>query len=363
MGVYTANRISSFGGIDPETIVANENYSGAGAAELVLIENYQNDMAMFEAILANDFAEAVAVTEGTMLESELVALTEGALGDFFGKIKEGLKKVWEKIKGIFKTFIAKLSNVVIRDNKKFVEKYKNEVVKKDLSKMTYKWAEKNDEVATYTSATQAVEFVDGVLNLKASIDEVNKASEDFDSEGTLDDMLSFTLGNKVKTTASEYAKDAHEFMFADEEEVEGLSTSRLTDIMAILTSSAKTMKEVNKAASDADKAFVNELKKIDKVRDALLKAVPGKEGEAKEDTEARNLNLAKANLKYKQVQAFQTVATKATGVNIEAVKFVIKQARSVFAKAVAFNPKSVKENAILVEAAAEAAEYEVESLF
>ena len=55
--------------------------------------------------------------------------------------------------------------------------------------------------------------------------------------------------------------------------------------------------------------------------------------------------------------------SRISGVLIAETKFEIKQARRVFAQAAAFNAKAVKENALLVEAAGDAAEYEVESSF
>ena len=53
--------------------------------------------------------------------------------------------------------------------------------------------------------------------------------------------------------------------------------------------------------------------------------------------------------------------SKSTAALMAETKALIKQSRRVFAQAVSFNPKAVKENALLIEAVGEAAEYEVES--
>lgn len=359
MGVYSSNR-TQLGMYNSDEIIANESYVGVAGAFQMMLEGFQNDQAIFESVLANDFAEAVAVQEGTGVE----VVNEASVGGFIEKMKELVKKAWEKIKGLFQTFLAKINNVVIRDNKKFVDKYKKEVLTKNLSKMKYKWA------APKEGELDALEKLVG--SAQARVDELmsdcmNGNNKDINEKVDSGDFLEELLGCEPK----EFNKEAHESCFGDLDAVEGLDSSRLTYCMNVLLGSSKTIKRVEKAKSDADKVFSTMLKQIDKARNVVVKNVPkdadktttAKVGDNYEVSGKTTDVMAKLNAMTKVINVGNTAMSRISGVLIAETKFEIKQARRVFAQAAAFNAKAVKENALLVEAAGDAAEYEVESSF
>lgn len=359
MGVYSSNR-TQLGMYNSDEIIANESYVGVAGAFQMMLEGFQNDQAIFESVLASDFAEAVAVQEGAGVE----VVNEASVGGFIEKMKELVKKAWEKIKGLFQTFLAKINNVVIRDNKKFVEKYKREVLTKNLSKMKYKWAAPKEgelealEKLVNSAGTKVDELM--VSCMSESNDKINESIDN-------GDFLEKLLGCEPK----EFNKEAHEACFGDLDEVEGLDSSRLTYCMNVLLGSSKTIKRVEKAKADADKVYSTMLKEIDKAKNQVVKQVPAN-GEKEVTTgigkgynvsgKATNV-MAKLNTMTKVINVGNTAMSKISGVLITETKFEIKQARRVFAQAAAFNAKAVKENALLVEAAGDAAEYEVESSF
>lgn len=373
MGVYSSNR-TQLGMYNSDEIVANENYYGVVGACQMMLEGFQNDQAIFESVLAADFMEAVAVQEGAV---EYSVVNEASVSGFIDKLKELVKKIWEKIKGLFQTFMTKINNVVIRDNKKFVDKYKKEVLSKNLSKMKYKWAEPKEAgfkvLTEQLEVSKVTDAMDRCVGL--SIDELKKLGE----KASDNELLEEILGTEVK----EYAKEMHEKCFDDEEEIEGLDSSRLTDCMDTLINSKTSLKNIEKAKTAADKAFNEMLKSIDKARNNVLKHVPGKgEGEKvkgsidKDGTyaysystggdKAKSANdnaMTQLNTMHKVVSVANTAMSKASASLIAETKYMIKQARRVFAQAASFNPKAVKESALLVEAAGDAAEYEIESSF
>ena len=358
MGVYSSNR-TQLGMYNSDEIIANESYIGVAGAFQMMVEGFQNDQAIFESVLANDFAEAIAVQEGTGVE----VVNEASVGGFIEKMKELVKKAWEKIKGLFQTFLAKFNNVIIRDNKKFVDKYKKEVLTKNLSKMKYKWA------APKEGELDALEKLVG--SAQARVDELMSGcmsgnNKDINEKVDSGDFLEDLLGCEPK----EFNKEAHESCFGDLDEVEGLDSSRLTYCMNVLLGSAKTIKRVEKAKSDADKVYSTMLKQIDKAKNAVAKNFP------KDDQTSVKISddhgtisgkstdvMSKLNTMTKVINVGNTAMSRISGVLIAETKFEIKQARRVFAQAAAFNAKAVKENALLVEAAGDAAEYEVESSF
>ena len=105
MSIYAAN--NRMGRASDATVVANESY-GANDIGRILYETQVNDQAIFEAVLASDFAEIQGLREGTLLESEVQALNEMTTKEFFAQMKDRLMKFWAKIKAVFKSAIAKM---------------------------------------------------------------------------------------------------------------------------------------------------------------------------------------------------------------------------------------------------------------
>ena len=349
MGVYSNNR-TQLGMYDSNEVFTNESYGHQTGLLEMLVDNIKNDQAIFEAVITNDFREAAGLlTESADIINEARNFTD--------RVKEFLMKCWEKVKGIFKSFIVKINNVIIRDNKEFVNKYKREVLSKDLSKMKYKWAKPTDkffgakggdvvnvdEVAKETNTR----FMEATL--EDSEPELEKTEDDINSGALLKEILD----NDPDT----YNEDFHKACFYDVKIEEGLNTSELSKIMAMLINSSDALKGVKTCETSCNKYFNLMFRTVDSARNALLKKVPGDDAAA--------LSLKRQNIGYKIIQVAQTANTKIISAVMRETKYHIAQCRRVFAQAAAYNPKSVRvrENALLIEAVGEAAEYEIMSSF
>lgn len=347
--IYSANR-TNLGQYSSDEIVANESYNHQTGLSQIMIENYQNDQAIFEAVVASDLSE-VAQKNGIAIDESFIL--EG--GDFVATVKKYIMILWEKIKGIFKSFLAKLDSVIMRDNKEFVKKYKDRVVGKDLSKMKYKWSKckggdtpklafNADKVASLCAET--------VRSARSGANGKSEKLEYVESEDFLNDVLKDVTGlNDIST----FAKDAHEDSFEDVETVDGLEKTRLFSIMEVLTTSKGTIKAIKDMQNASDKYYRDQLKAVD----AVIKTSTDTAVKNKED----NGNIGNGNLFRTCVSRSQIVINKVIAAVMDANKFHIKQCRRVFAQAAAHNPKSVRENAILVEAIGESAEFELNALF
>lgn len=371
MGVYSTNR-SHLGNYSSEEIIANENYIGSVGALQMTLENYQNDQAIFEAVLGMDFAEAQAVNEGVEVE----VFTEASVGGFIDKIKEFIKKAWEKIKGLFQTFITKFNNVVMRDNKAFVDKYKKAVLTKDLSKMKYKWSKKKIDKIEITDSDLTKRADDCISIMKKDTKQMEDHLEKLNDGTILENILKdFLKGNS--TDAKSFKKDLHEYYFEDEDEEEGLKSTDLTEIITTL-SDKKLLSSIEKSKKNVDKYFNNLLSAINKLNNTIQKDVPSDKNTSKSHKLNANgkdlydvnykekrgdVQVSRLNTLYKHVSVTQTAVNMYTGGILAEAKFHVAQCRRVFAKAAAFNPKAVKENAILIQAIGEAAEYEIMSTF
>lgn len=368
MGVFSTN---SHLGSSVE-LTPNENYFGEAGAIQIMIENEQNSQLMFEAVIGMDFQEAVAVREG----AEVEILTEGAITDFVAKVKEVFKKVCEKIKGVFNSFIARLRGVVTKDNKKFLDKYKATVVKKDLSKMKFKWSAPKDN--DFVAEDKLNEIEAGLsVDLKKIAGMDSKALDNHISElndGTVfEEMAAKVVGEKVE--AKEFSKAFHEMTFEDEDEVEGVSANLLGEIMSILSNN-KLISDFQKQIKNVDKLYNSVSKQLDKASTAIAKGIPG-EGSVSASIKlgdddsvsvsgnsntTKQLAMKKVTTMSKAVAVTQKLSAMTANEVIKATKFHIGQCRRVFAKAAAFNPKSVKESAVFAEAFGSAEEYDVLSL-
>jgi len=366
MGVYSTNR-SNLGPID---VVAAEGYHGNIGVAQMMIESCQNDQAFFDAVIGNDFREAFGVTEGTILESEILVVTEAGFGGFIDKIKDMLTRLLAKIKGLFASLIAKIQNVFIRDNKAYIDKYKAAVLKKDLSKMKYKISKPTGK----TLEKPTFKFSGDISSMGSltSADAVQKYMDDtFNDEKALEESLGSTIGNSPISSA-DYAKEAHEHMFNDPEEEEGISSSAISDIMSNLISGKNTIRDIEKANTEAEKAIGEFIKKIEKSRTALSKYIP-KETSGSVDVDGTTASFsnkderatlnAKLNALYKGAMVVQAVGTKFATATITEAKFSLAQDRRIFAQAAAYNDKAVKESAELMDIVAEASDYEVQSCF
>lgn len=379
LGIYNAANIE-----------ADTSYYGECGALRIACDAAENDRVMFEAMIANDFEEIGALEEGAITESELEAIQEANIGGIWAKIKDMVKKIAAKIKGLFQTFITKVNSVIIRDNKKFVEKYKREVLTKDTSKMKYKWSKKK------TTLPNAIS--DATDGINKAIDEVKSASSKdgllkLDEEISGGDYAKRVLGQVISGTEEEtFAKDFHEAWFDDEDEVEGLDNGRKSEIISVLTTK-NAVKDVEDVYKKCDSAFSKYLNKIDKLQNEMVKTIPNGAGysnmddnsgidvsvdkaegkdrrtigynneKSRNDNSSKTIMMNKLALIQRAVSKSQTLYSMIGSAVIKETKFEIAQARRVFAKAASFNPKSIKESAVFEAAAEEAAYYDIMSSF
>lgn len=374
MSVYSLNRQSSLGTYAPEEVGIDESYFGMVGSYRIMIENVENDLAIFEGVIKNDFQEAAILAEGVETEEKVAALQEASLGGFIDKIKQFIKKVWAKIQGIFHTFITKMSSLIVRNNKKFVEMHKKNVVGKDLSKIKYKWANAKKGEALNSAEFIPLTKANATAEINATVRGTLSSDPDTESKALSDPDIkdkSLKSVSGVDTTYADFSKDFHKALFDDVEDVTGLSSQRLTNIIGWL-SDDKALESIKKENSTVNKIFSDMLKIVDSARNTALKDIPGGDGSigsvdiggTKANYNKGDQNFVKRlNNLYKSISISQEVLNKVVAANMTEFKFMLAQCRRVFAQAAAFNPKSVKEDAILIDAIGESAEYEFYSDF
>ena len=381
MGIYSSNRtgLNYYSG---EEIVADESYVGTLGCYNALIDMERNNRAIFEAGIARDFQEAVMVNEGAS-DEEILAFTEASVSGLLSSFKAMVKKIWEKIKGVFNTFLKKLDTVIIRDNKKFVEKYQRQVRTKNLSKLKYKYCAEQagfkdikdalvDGAGLRDLADEYLGIMDAANSTKLT--DVKKKLESGDLES---EIITGCISSDLKNVEmKDLAKEIHELCFDSESQEEGLDSARLTSIILILQGD-KTKKDITDAQKTTDKHFSGIMKKLDAYSKRLSKAKVTGEGENKRatvkgpdgeddkefesDTEITN-EISNVGTAQSAVGVLENVHNRTVACFLNENKFRISQARRVFAKAVSYNDKA-KNEATYLDAVEEAAEYEINEMF
>ena len=381
MGIYSTNRFNSLGA--DITLEAAEGYNGEIGAALAMLEGYQNDMAIFNGVIASDFQAAAAVHEGAG-DDEVYVLQEASLKGAWEALINFFKKLGEKIKGIFKAFIAKMDSVFMKDSAAFYKKYEADIRKKD------KWTDFSVKVrAPKDSGKLVLDFADQdnfMIKSFTSADAAQKAL-DFDAE----EEFSLAVTNNMKdmpsnVTEGEFEKEYYDIVFEDPDDVEFTADDILGGWVGQILNKKKGLSDlqdknnkierqiktiianIEKAKSEVDKVWKDVGKSNTSITTTRVASVSGnavgKDERGGANTQMADTKEAKDTvqryqkmyqLANKKANILQNVFTKYASVSVKAYKEVCSSARKVFAAAVAWSPKA---ESAFVAAVADSAYYE-----
>jgi len=382
MSVYSQYGSSIF----DEEITANESYAGLSGAFKMITDSIQNEHAIFEAVIEQDFAEAYnKINSAIVSESQLEVIQESGIKTVWSKVVEFIKTVGEKILGIIKTLKDRIQAVFIRDGKQLVDKYKKQVYEAyntgKLAKMTFKYVEpayrKDKKTLDDRLATSNL-FVALNQLTKEKMTKVNpnrydsKENPAYDPSGKQTDLKPFTDEEKKdifddalnriigsNSDAKSFAKDFEEKFFGEVEEKEGLSKDLLDEIVKTLQTGKESLDQLDKehkATSNKIKTLERDAKKVEKETLELLRSADAK------------LNTYKANVIASKVMALTSIWSNVSGRYYGALGAVIKkdlkQCRAIFVKAATYNHKKpANEQVELLEAVEQVSNYEVDEMF
>lgn len=375
--IYGKNT-TSLGSYGSESVVAEEGYEGVVGSLQIMTESYINEGKMFKYLIEKDFQEAVDIQNGVFTESAEV-ITESA-SDIFNKIKEMIKKAWAKVKGLFKTFIAKFDIMMKNDTKSLYKKYAKQWVNGRTKKIKkYKYATLKKELSSEGFVTEESilktyrETVNHIFEVN-EIEKLSEVSDEIDDGTKLDELLTNFLGSS--TDAKSFTKDFHDEFFDDEETYtdEVLDQAIVSNVEKYLNQN-KLIDGIKKAANNNDKIFQGLLKSIDNAQKTIVNFISSndkngtsisitatdKEGK-KYGAGKKNVRGSNADLRNKQIGLIRSeVSIAQRAVNmcnsayLAAAKFEIAQCKRIFSQVVS---KGINEAAYL-DAIGEGAEFEV----
>lgn len=380
MGVFSRNSLDNLADVQVEAAVGYEDVTGV---QVAMIESYQNQMAIFEGAIQNDMHETILSLDESVDESQVQAFSESALGDLVGKIKAFFVKLWEKIKGIFRSFMAKFDSVFMKSNKEFVNKYRKEVFGKDLTNMKVKLRPRsNGHIAEFPNIGGSAS--PGTIDIAAG--DIAKLVSDFDQSDYICNILNATISPKLNLDKpGDYDKEAMDALYDEAEEVEKID---INGVATALTASTDAMKSLKKANDSLNKALAAIVKDLGKEQVELTKKFPvagqdrtefkrtshtvnkdqdGRDSHSSMDMHASGTKddltrYQKAvHLASMQASAFQSAALKYTAFTIKQAKFENAQNRRVYAAAVSYHRK--KDESVMMEAMMELADYEADIVY
>ena len=373
MGIFTGNTLSSISGVDYSDLPALEGYDATVGCATAMLEAQQNDMALFNAAIIEDFKEVAAVNEGVEVLNE-------SAKDVLLKVKEIFMKLLQKIKGIFQAFLAKLAGT-FSSSESLYKKYEMQIAKynnwKNFKVKAFRECKtdvlkKIESVGTY-DANSFVYSIDG--NSKNEFKDI----KDFDKEEIIERLVSVRLNRELASEVDSDLKNMNEaFMntvFEDSDSKDEWTVSEIIsgNIGSLLKKGAgdKFKANIEKANTSLTTTMNKIIKELDKesvkIHDASGKANADKTPRKGYSTTAVSMDSSN-NGKYnkykaskidigntitdtKELEALskvigdiqriatieQTLILSFTAARINTVKFAIAQARKVWSSAAAYS--------------------------
>ena len=231
----------------------------------------------------NSIMMAIGITEASYLErtGREFVYTEGVLGDFLGKIKSFLKKIWEKIKGLFKRFTLMIDKYSMED-KAFVKKYRKELFNgKNLSDFKfkgYKYTIDDGDIgkalAECTGSTARSKTRAGQGRSQFDDDKYDdKHSDELETFRGL--VLSKFKGGKTGSyTQEEFTKELRELLRNGDSEKEELDNINVGAITGEMMGARQTKKTIDTMFKTSKKAIDQDEKEIERNQKSFLNTQP-----------------------------------------------------------------------------------------
>lgn len=355
-----------------------EGYDCSYGCALALVESARNDYKMFRAMLDIDARELQIQREssGYVAESQVMVLTESAISGIWNKIKELFKKLAEKLKAIFHTFMSKINGLYMKD-KQLVKKYSKELYRKsNIGKLEVKWINYKDGFRNaYKSAVNGIDLKStGSASLSTfTADDAHRNKNGGDANKALftgwnedvDERHKYYINGDISYDSFDSDMDN---VYADGGEPNTKELNEIGGIRAIvqfMEKRSETLKTLKKDTDDVIKYIDRLVKEADKNAGEVAKEEgkrsfednnAGKAAKASSDAKIKFANQA-----HDMAIAYQDVLTKAVNWTLNADKKDYAQHKAAFMKAIAANNDKLAE-ATYLDAVAEAAEQEVEDV-
>lgn len=269
MAIFTTNAISNDVNMYTGTVLPTME-----ASDEIVYEASENMYKIQAGLYISDIMIEQAVTEGY---GGGEALMEGAVKDFFKKILDTLKKFWAKVKAWFKSVIEHIQ-VYFMNGKKFIEKYKDALNKKEAKNFTYS-AHKYDIDKMESTADKVIKEAQRYMSPKISgITSESNADWVKNSFGTValtssefvETLCKKAIGGcdsiaAIKEQLALIARD----MVNDKRDWKDFNGNSKADMIKYVEKNSEILNKIKEANSESDSNFKNAISAIGSLENSI----------------------------------------------------------------------------------------------
>lgn len=280
----------------------------AGMQEIVT-ESAQEMYQLQAGMYISDIIMEEAVMEGAATPEILI---EGFVKDALAKLEEIFKNLWAKVEAFFK-YVIKTLEIAFLSNKKFADKFSDEIKAKNGSDFTYTGH-------VYTVGAGFAETSKLISTIATSIDET--IARTGGTEVTLEEAktnLNGELGGATQETVLEKARAAFRDGQKDKAVIKGLSNSDKDAFIKLLANGKDDINKLKESQKSAGEAYKKILTNLKKERANAAKS--------KDDAKAALVSIAKE--KYQFVHYAISISNTVYSIQTTSAQAAVKQARKV----------------------------------
>lgn len=291
----------------------------------------------------SNIMKACALTELTHFQEtgEEYVYTEATGSGFIASAKAFFKKIWEKIKAVFKKFAVMLG-AFTKSGKDFVTKYRVDIasaiknIPSDAKIKGYKFTIEGFDTEFNQSSSMMASAVDAAANQDLTA-KAPKPDENYDYEDVVGQIRGSIIGEK-DATASEFSKGLFEMFRGGEGTAEDLdlNAAMVNEAMTELQGIAKTKKATTKAYNTLNKYFDRMEKALTKAQNNLAKGFPKNDKAAAENASNWMINLQRA---IAGNRAMSNAAQQMHAAFLTACKDYTNQCKRICVKVVSYKTK------------------------
>ena len=293
-----ANTLLNGGMVGSISVDASKYSHSTGASRIAMESVAELHDIFMESFYNPEQAELAAATEGVALEgSQYEAVAEAAVSNAFAKIKEFVKKLWEKVKAFFHN-VKRYMDAIFMSGADFVKKYAQDIRNvgplKDFEFKMFKYDDtKIDSTGSIPEAEEMMNTLigdaeGGIKNLidAADLEEKDAAKANAEIADTMEEIRkNLDSDNVRKTVVKEMSggkctdpDNFDEYLFGifrngatDTEDKAEIEIKSIAPYADILKETGKLAANLDKGAKRVDAGYAKAIKMIDSAENKLAR--------------------------------------------------------------------------------------------
>jgi len=343
MGIYNTSKIVNESSLLDQEVEASVHEASFVGAMNIVVENETNYTNMMKAVGINELMYFEQNGEEMQYEA-------GQLASFFGAIKAFFVKLFEKVKGLFKKFIAWMDSK-IRSDKDFVNKYRSALLSVDTKDFEYKGykysvgaidlSAVNDKAFSVLKAKFGLD-VNVTINVETSkTDYTTKLKMSDGKDSDISDAIRGAMVGKDTVDSADFSKEVAAKLRSGEESPVDIENVNIPDLLAIIVDYKEAKKTAEKDLEGIKKSVNLLIKGLETVEKEMAKKLPDNDAKvtaAKKDARASVVRYV--NKTYNAAKQVLNVLTSVNGAKLSALKADNAQAKAVCVRLLSYKPKT-----------------------